>query len=289
MNVNARIPWWGKLTAKIVLSRIPVNYGVWERIGLFKHGAMEKPRYALDIFRKHFDRSGMAGVAGGFSVLEIGPGDTLGSAVIAKASGATQCWLVDAGAFARPDVQPYRELVAALRAEGVRVDGLEGFKTHDEMLAACHAKYLTHGVDSLADIPDASVDFIFSHAVLEHIPRRDFARLVREMRRVLKPGHVATHMVDLKDHLGGHLNNLRFSERFWESHFMTRSGFYTNRIRFREMLGQFQSAGFTCEVVRTCRFGMIRPPRARMAEPFRDLPDDDLTVSDFEVVLRCPG
>lgn len=286
MKVSARIPWWAKLAAKVVLSRIPVKYGVWGRIGLFKHGAMEEPRYALAIFRKHFDRSGMAGAAGGFNVLEIGPGDTLGTAVIARTLGATQCWLIDAGAFARPDVEPYRELVAALRADGLSVDGLDGFTTRDELLAACHATYLTDGVRSLAGIPDASVDFIFSHAVLEHIARRDFARLVSEMRRILKPDHLASHMVDLKDHLGGYLNNLRFSERVWESDFMRKSGFYTNRIRFREMLDQFQSAGFTCEVVRTCTFSKIRPARTRMAEPFRDLPDADLAVSDFEVVLR---
>jgi hypothetical protein len=34
------------------------------------------------------------------------------------------------------------------------------------------------------------------------------------------------------------LNNLRFSERIWESEFMAKSGFYTNRIP----LGQNASA-----------------------------------------------
>src|SRR5579875_452587 len=286
MNVNRLVPWWGKMAAKIALSRIPVGYRVWERLGLFKHGTMERPRYALGVFRKHFDRSGLTGCADGFSVVEIGPGDTLSTAVIAKALGGTRCWLVDADAFARPDAQPYRDLVDSLRESGLRVDGLEAFATRDELLAACGAAYLTRGVASLAEIPDASVDFIFSHAVLEHIPRHHFARLASEMRRILKPGRIASHAVDLKDHLGGYLNNLRFSERVWESDFMARSGFYTNRIRFSEMLGHFRNAGFDCEVVRTCRFTGLRPARTAMAKPFREMSDDDLLISDFEVVLR---
>ncbi|HEX7323838.1 MAG TPA: class I SAM-dependent methyltransferase [Rhodanobacteraceae bacterium] len=283
--MNGAIPWWGKMAAKIALSRIPVRYAAWERLHLFKHGTMEQPLYALAVFRKHFERSGMQG-RHDFSVLEIGPGDTLSTAVIAAASGANRCWLVDAGPFARTDVQPYRDLVASLRAGGLHVGALDRFATRDELLAACNATYLTHGTSSLADIPDAAVDFIFSHAVLEHVRRGEFTRFAGELRRILKPGGVASHQVDLRDHLGGHLNNLRFSERTWESGFMARSGFYTNRIRFHEMLDCFRRAGFDCNVMGTGKFDAIEPVRSAMAAPFRDLPDDELIVSDFDVVLR---
>ena len=41
---------------------------------------------------------------------------------------------------------------------------------------------------------------------------------------MIRPGGLCSHVVDLKDHLGGALNNLRFSQRVWESRTMAGSG-----------------------------------------------------------------
>ncbi len=49
------IPWQLKIAAKIVLARLPLSYHLWEKIGLFKQGGMERPEYALKTFRRHFD------------------------------------------------------------------------------------------------------------------------------------------------------------------------------------------------------------------------------------------
>lgn len=94
-----------------------------------------------------------------------------------------------------------------------------------------------------------SIDFIWSQAVLEHIRKSEFLDTMLELHRILRPNGVCSHVVDLKDHLGGALNNLRFSEKLWESNFMASSGFYTNRIRYSEMLDIFHQAGFSVEVV----------------------------------------
>ena len=37
------MPWWAKIGAKVVLSRVPVPYGVWRRLGIFRHGDMGRP------------------------------------------------------------------------------------------------------------------------------------------------------------------------------------------------------------------------------------------------------
>jgi len=287
MGLKRYIPWWAKIPAKIVLSRIPVGYAVWQKLNIFKHGQMEAPTYALDVFERHFVRSRLANGVGGFVALEVGPGDTLFSAVIAKVFGASKIYLVDIGQFARADIAPYQRLVHELakRHGECAVDGIAECKSLDALLVVCNAEYLTAGVASFQQIPDHSVDFIFSQATLEHIRRREFNRLITEMRRVLKPDGVCSHEVDLKDHLGGKLDNLRFSERMWESNFMAHSGFYTNRIRFREMLGRFSAGGFRYEVVRTGTFPRIPTPRSRMARQFRNLTDRDLCVSDFDIVL----
>jgi len=41
---------------------------------------------------------------------------------------------------------------------------------------------------------------------------------------------------------------MRFSTQAWESPLMAQSGFYTNRLRFSEMLNIFKEAGFRTEV-----------------------------------------
>lgn len=107
-----------------------------------------------------------------------------------------------------------------------------------------------------------------------------------EIRRVIRDDGVCSHTVDLRDHLGGALNNLRFTENFWESDFMACSGFYTNRIRFSEMLEIFRRAHFDVKVVRVGRWDKLPTPKEKLATCFRYLPDDELCVSGFDVILR---
>jgi len=75
----------------------------------------------------------------------------------------------------------------------------------------------------------------------------------------------------------------------WESEFMARSGFYTNRIRYREFLELFKRAGFDVEVKRVLRWDRLPTPRNKLNEAFRSLPDDELLVYGFDVVLRPTG
>lgn len=286
MNIKQALPWQVKILAKIALSRLPFDYRVWQRLNLFKHGDMEQPEYAHNVFLSHFNRVGFSNKSASFTVLELGPGDTLFSALVAWAYGASRCYLVDEGRFARGDMAPYLKMAIELRSKGLPVPTLENCGNLDEVLLACKSCYLTEGMRSFQAIANASVDFIWSQAVLEHIRLKDFPVVVREMRRVLRPGGVCSHRVDLKDHLGGAINNLRFPARVWESNFMAKSGFYTNRIRYREMLGYFEAAGFEVEVCHLDRWGSLPTPRSKLSSDFSKLADDDLLVSGFDVILR---
>jgi hypothetical protein len=93
-------------------------------------------------------------------------------------------------------------------------------------------------------------------------------------------------VVDLRDHLANALNNLRFSERRWEGNLFANSGFYTNRLRCNEFLRIFEQSGFDPNVVSLSRWPAVPTPRSRMSEPYRSLPDDELTIASFAVVLR---
>ncbi len=281
------IPWPFKIAAKLVLARLPVDYRRWKKLGLFEHGHMEDPAYGAGVFLRHFERSGLAGRQG-FACLELGPGDSLFSALLAKAHGAGRVWMVDVGDFAERDLAAYRRMARYLAAQGFAVPPDSDFASMETLLAQCNAQYLVEGLASLRGLPTHSIDFVWSQAVLEHIRRRDVDALFAELRRILRPGAVMSHRIDLQDHLAQALNNLRFSERLWEAEWMARSGFYTNRLRFRDLLGRFERAGFTIERVEPTRWASLPTPRGRMAQPFRDLPDEDILVSGFDIVLRSP-
>jgi SAM-dependent methyltransferase len=280
-----RIPWWGKIGAKLVLARLPFGYSVWQKLGLFRHGKMDAGGYALGVFRMHAGFAELEGHLRGKTVLELGPGDGIATALLAAAHGA-RAILLDTGSYASADMSSVRALAAQLRDAGLAPPDVHACGDLEDVFAACGARYLTRGLESLRALPDASVDWIFSQSVLEHVRKRDFAETMRQCRRVLVPGGAFTNHVDLKDHLGGALNNLRIGESTWESEFFAKSGFYTNRIRYSEMLDLFRAAGFDIRWSKTVAWPSLPTPRERLADEFRALPDDELKVSGFDVLLR---
>jgi len=284
--VKSALPWWGKIGAKIVLSRMPMAYSFWQRMGLFRHGSMDRVGYAAGVFNEHVTRAGLEGALNGKTILEVGPGDSIASAIIACSLGA-RAVLVDSGPYAREDMRPYRALCELLRSHGLNPPDLSGATTLNDALELTGGQYLTEGLESWRSVPSNSVDFVFSQAVLEHVRRYEFLATQEECFRVMKHEGVASHRVDLRDHLGGALNNLRFSERVWESPFLVRSGFYTNRIQMEEMLRLFEHAGFEVELTEFRRWPVLPTPRKKLNQTFATLPDDALNVSGFDVLLRC--
>jgi SAM-dependent methyltransferase len=286
-SLSAWIPWWAKVCAKLVLSRLPVPYKSWKKIGLFVHGSMDRPQVALQTFAEHLRTGGLtAGSLEKSNVLEVGPGDSIATAIVARAYGASACWLVDSGDFASRELAKYHGIASECASATGRLLWPTHPQTFDELLFAVNATYLTDGVSSLMRVPSDTIDFLFSNAVLEHIRLSEFAGLVEEMHRILAPKGVAVHRIDLKDHLGGALNNLRFSRSFWEADWMAKSGFYTNRIRYAAMLQAFRDAGFEVQVTRVVRWSQLPTPRQAMSLEFRELVEGDLLVSGFDVVLR---
>ena len=293
--MNKTVPWWLIIGAKIVLSRIPLPYSFWKRLHLFEHGDMNLPDRALENFLMHARAAGVLDensslpqlkVSGDFKVLELGPGDSLFTIMIAKALGASHTWLVDAGSFATTDMARYDQMLDFLRERGFLLPFKNNPGTLVDMLSECDGEYLTAGIPSLAYLPSETVDFCFTNSVLSVIPKSDFAKMVDELLRILKPNGVCVHRVDLRDLLDGGLNNLRFSDARWEGALFSKSGFYTNRIRFREMVGIFEQAGFKCTLLRVTRWEQLPTPRVKMDPAFRQLSDDDLLVRSFDILLK---
>ena len=285
MKTNISIPWWFKILAKLILSRLPIGYHIWQKLGFFRHGYMDKFSYAMETFNKHISRAGLIENLGGKTILEMGPGDSIATVILAACYGA-KAILIDVGSFANTKMDEYHELANALVCKGMFPPNISAANTISDILAACEARYLTQGLESFSSIETESVDFIFSQAVLEHVRGHEFLPTLRECFRVLKPEGIASHRIDLKDHLGGSLNNLRFSERVWESEFFASSGFYTNRIRFSEMITLFEEAGFRVEICHINRWKSLPLSKRVLSRPFQDLSDEELTISGFSCLLR---
>jgi hypothetical protein len=290
-TLHTVVPWWAKIAAKIAIARMPVSMKAWHRLGLFVPGSMRDPDYAILVFELHWQRAGCPGP--GFTYLELGPGESLATAIVAWAYGADGGALVDADDFAMRDIAAYRVLIERLSQKNtVRdISPLRDCASFDALLKAVNAQVLTDGVKSLDTLATGSVDLIFSQAVLEHVPLSEFGALATALHRIQTPDGVGSHHVDFKDHLQGSLNNLRFSERLWEKPwFAKHSGFYTNRLRFSAMMAAFEGAGFSVAVPERSRWTEAPLPRSAFSPSFRGLSDDDLLTSGAVFVLtKRPG
>ena len=282
----SHLPWWVKLSAKLIMARLPVPYSLWRKLKLFRHGDMNDPTKAIRTFENYYRRAHeKIALKTDFTVLELGPGDSILSGLVARSMGASKVWLVDAGAFADTDVAGCRSTLAMLEQAGYRNLNLPYAKSVDQVLNYANITYLTRGTSSLAEIPDDSIDFFWSQVVLEHVPHDEFPEFLSQLRRIVKPDGIGVHSVDFRDHLSNGLNNLRFSHETWESELFRNSGFYTNRIRPGAMLHLFKEADFDVEVVAESYWPEIPTSRAKMAAPFRDLPDNELNLAEYEVLL----
>lgn len=298
VGLNARwraaIPWWAKIAAKVILSRLPIGPQAWQRLGLFSPGFMLDASYAIAVFRNHYEHVGSP--APGFTYLELGPGDSLATAAVAWAHGAEGGWLIDAGAYASRDIATYRPLIsrlAELRNElnlARDTTVLQNCDTIDALLAATNCRYREDGLMGLRAVPATTVDVVLSQAVLEHVPRQEFAATIGEFHRLLKPHGRMSHQVDFKDHLGGSLHHLRFSEELWEKPwFARRSGFYTNRLALSEVTAALTATGFTVETASRTQWQDLPLARRRLARQFHGLSDDDLRTSGALLTARKHG
>ena len=286
MDHRSQFPWQLKIAAKVVLSRVPISYRLKKRAGLFNVGSMDRPKYAVGVFQRHFKNAVFARKNQPFVTLELGPGFSASSAVIARAFGASATYAVDSSPLATQDVYAYRDVANYLRDNGFHPPSLERCNTLAEVLRECGGSYFTRGVESLKAIPTASVDFVWSHSVLQHVRRKDFAPLLAELRRIQRRDGVGSHTISIADILGGNLNDLRFSHKTWESDLMANSGFYTNRIRYNEYLKYFTEAGFVPQIYRTAHWDTLPTPRKKMAPEFAALPESELQISGFDVYLH---
>ena len=255
-------------------------------MGVFRHGKMDQASYIENNFNEYcsnakIDPQNLKGK----TILELGPGDSIGTVLMASSYGAKTI-LIDVDSYAVDDIAVYQLLTRELKAKGINVPNIDAAKSLDDILDICNAKYLTNGLKDFYNLKDNSIDLIVSQAGLEHIRKDEFYSIIKECQRISKRSGASVHSIDLKDHLSNALNNLRFTHNFWESKFISSSGFYTNRIRYSKMLEIFEHSGFSVKVISKNKWDELPTPRKSFAYPFNLLMNDELRVSEFTVLLK---
>ena len=277
-------PWRLKLGVKLAVGLLPIPYSLWRRTGLFRHGEMLNPEYSRQVVRKHTAR---AELAPGFVALELGPGDSVASGIVASSLGASQTWLVDTGRFAEARPDRYQRVWTLLASDPA--SRLGPWPEPADLLELCSAAritYLPGGVAELEAIPPRSVDIAWSHAVLEHVRRAEMPDLFAGLFRIMRDTGTLSHRVDLADHLSGGLKNLTVPSRRWERPLVWRSGAYTNRMSVSEIVAAAQSAGFETEIVEVVRWREPPISRHELATEFRSRSDDELCIRAFDFIAR---
>lgn len=293
---------------------------------LFRAGTRgtDSARYCYSVWMRHLIRtfpyrhSPFAG-----TIVELGPGDSVGAGLAALLSGARRYVAIDVVQHA--DVARNQAVLAELvelfrRREPVPAGdefpairpGLDdsafphaildleaiGANLAADRIAAI-AGALRGGVTTAFGdvpvrhihpsaapdvIPARSVDWVFSQAVLEHLD--DPTGVYRACHAWLNPGGLMSHQIDFESH---------GTSREWNGHWAFpdpvwrllrgRRPYLLNRLPCSRHLEALADAGFEILAIDRAR----RPSRLRqdqLAKRFRGMTEDDLTTSSAFVIAR---
>ena len=203
----------------------------------------------------------------------------------ARSAEALQDLLVEMLAF--PDGWNWTGVTPAELSERVRAFDLEALRNGDleAGLAGVPLRHALGDITAAGTVEESSIDILTSYTVLEHF--MDFDATCAALSRMMRPGAVALHNVDLTDH-----RFLVAPDRFNEWSFLTEpdawSDGLTNRLRASELRAGIEAAGF--EILHEKRIHRELPAdlRPRLAGRFAAMPDDELSCVNVHYVTRKP-
>ena len=285
---------------------------------------LESLDYINAVYNDYLTYSGISQeVLRGKRILEIGPGDNFGVALKFLMAGATQLVCLDKF-FSRRNWKQQHRIYQALREqcgaeqreifdEVVQLDSRieSGIELNPKRLIYIHGT----GIEEAEKVLDpTSFDFIISRAVMEHL--RDPELALSVMDRLLTPGGLMIHKIDLRDHglfsAYGHqpLTFLTISPTLYK--LMTSDAgepnrklapFYRNKmaeLRYvtkvfvTHIVGEDREVLPHKETIKPCidytdkTLALVKGIRPLLQAEFGDMQDEDLVISGIFIVGRKP-
>jgi SAM-dependent methyltransferase len=229
-------------------------------------------------------------------ILEIGSGQNACLGLLFLALGAKRVANVEIDRYGFvDDPRLYRLLARRASRNGIPMAWPpEGLREHTGPIEPDPARLALHLGCSGVAVPedDRTFDVVLSLAVLEHVRRDDMPGLARESYRVLRPGGISYHRIDLVDHYTRRTEPFRFL-RWSETEYRWmygHRGSSSNRLRMDDYERIFREAGF-----RDVRFEDVRRHvneveferwRRTFHPDFRDRPSSMLRAHECLLIVR---
>lgn len=227
----------------------------------------------------------------GKRVLEYGPGDVLGVALLLYAYGAEKVDCVDRFPLrvdSETNAAVYRELID--RLDGARRARAESaFVVSGDVASGLRPEAVSYSVTEQGlSGASAEYDLVLSRAVLEHVS--DLGATFRDVACALKPKGLSLHQVDLRSH--GLDRHVPFDFLTWPTgvyRMMHGSKGFPNRWRVDAYREVTIKAGLAIDHMTP--LGRISPEEVRRIRPhlaaeFRAVDDDELSWVGFWMLLR---
>ena len=284
-------------------------------------GGTASASYCYGVWMKHLTLAASRGMAGvPRTVLELGPGASLGTGLAALLSGAERFIAIDSVRHLKPEanIAVFWELVQLFRNRAARpTRGFPCFDQYlDERLFPSHllAELRLHAAlaparleriaaavagvgderhggilryhtwKTLQPIEAAEVDYVFSHVVLNHV--EDLESVYAHCGRWVRPGGWMTHQIDFTslettEEWNGHR---AYGELAWKI-IAGRRPYFVNREPPATHLDLMRRNGF--EIVEAIR-GLREDGVARdeLAPRWRGMSDEDLATQTLFVIAR---
>lgn len=279
MNILIKLP--ALLGLNLLNSVYPGSEKIFERyVYNMYHFGSEQNQYSRSQFTSFINSLGKYGSLKNKTILEIGPGGSVGLGLLALKRGAKKYYAIDTGTHLAVKSRIYNEY-SHLLGDKALLDKIFINNNENYILNPQLVRFLDITQKSIYPLPDDSIDIIYSCAVLEHAHNLDLC--FSEMSRVLKPGGTMNHIVDLRDHVFSQ-KSLYFLEipEYWFRFFFGNTGSYVNRKRFSYYTRLFSLNNLEVVSMKT-QFtykGNISPKLLKIYKKH------DLQLLAFNIVLR---
>ena len=226
------------------------------------------------------------------TLLEIGPGLEFGATMIvgarAKRLIVSDRYLASWSDSFHPAV--YRTIRERLGSPNAKLDQVVSQESLDGVVET-----FEESAFDLNSLADASVDLVFSNAVLEHVQPLDGA--AREFFRVTCPGGYGVHQIDFRYHrsFAHPLEHLLFTRHEFEDLSISTHNEVGCQTRVKEVEALFAEAGFVIKNVNidmTASADYLRDfmPRLRASDvsPYRDWAEEDVAKISGRIIVQRP-
>jgi SAM-dependent methyltransferase len=294
-----------EVVVKGIATYIPGYQRLLDRFGYSCPGGTITAEYCYSVWLRHLELLQRHGLSSEPAVVaEIGPGNSLGVGLCALLTGARTYYAIDIETYANTErnLQIFAEIIRFFQKKSPDPLSESGFPSHilteqrlartlepqrvnlikqcilqmNQPVQGFYLGYAAPG-NSSPTVRENSVDFILSHAVMEHVD--DPEAVYRILYRWLKPGGCMSHMIDYRSHnLARQWNgHWAYSEALWKL-MRSKRPYFINRQPHSAQAAAMERCGFRIMgEEKTRETPGIR--REQLAPPFHDLSDEDLTTA----------